>query len=144
MFTRINQNDPRFAALAEAASTGKQRFDYDAVAFAYNQTAVGEILAFEYEKEKLPTLKGQLEKRGIVASVDYQIKAVEIDGVMNAVITRGSEKATTKVVSKPRGPRGPRKPKGDAAAPAPAADASAPAAEAAPEAAGKGKRGKGE
>jgi len=120
MFKRVSADSELFNQINAAETAGKQRFDYDGLAFAYNGLPVGEMLTFEWAKEKIPTLKAQLEKRGIVHSVDYTVKPVVIDELEHAAITRGTDKATVKVPSKPRGPR---KKNAEAADSAPAADA---------------------
>jgi hypothetical protein len=123
MFNRITQSNPLFDQITAAAQEGNNRFDYDGLAFSYNQINVGEMLVFPYLKEKLPTLRAQLEKRGIVHSVDYSLKSVEVDGEVQGVVTRGSDKLTVKVESKPRGPR--RKKNAEGSAEAAAATAAA-------------------
>lgn len=108
-FQRIDDNADLFSAFEEADALSS-RFDYDGLAANLNTTPVGQRLVFPYDKAKAAMLKAQLEKRGLIASVDYSIKFIPDpnsteEGATLAGILRTSEKQSVKVTAKARGRR---------------------------------------
>lgn len=79
-FNKINTTDEAYAVIDAALnSTAEDRTDYNIVAKAYNDLAISQGMSFEFPKAKYPSLKKQLEKRGLVVGVDMQIRHV-VDG----------------------------------------------------------------
>lgn len=125
-FNKISQGTPAFDTAAKTFESLTDRFDYDALAAAYNDLKPGEYVSFEYKKGKSAIVAHQLVKRGLAKNGDFELRSGSAEGSETATVI------VKRVTDKPAGPlvKAPRKPKADKAAPAPAANASAAAADA--------------
>ncbi len=139
-FNRIAKGTAAFdAAVKVFNESAGDRFDYDGMGAAYNETAVGDYLSFEYKKGKGGIVKQQFEKRGLKSGLDFEVRTSpgpEGSDTATILVQRISEKTAGAAQHAPRG----RKP----AAPGAPADASAtapaPAATDAKADANKGKK----
>lgn len=97
-FNKIKPGDEAYAVIDAALNdTSEDRTDYNIVAKAYNDLKPGEGTSFEFPKAKFPSLKKQLEKRGLIVGVDMQIKHV-LDGAAEATETEAAVEGTETVI----------------------------------------------
>lgn len=101
-FTTIAPNDASFQKLQAELSTLNERFDYEALANAYNNMTVGSVLKFEYKEGKMSIVSKQLEKRGLERGVDCTVQSAEVDGANIVFVTRNTEKKTQAIVRAPK------------------------------------------
>lgn len=110
-FTSIAPDSEQFAKVAsQFESLNSDRFDYDALARAYNETAKGGYIQFENKAGKSSVIRADLEKRGLEKGIDFTINAAgkEGDDKTDVVfIRRETDKVATGKVREPRTPKTP-------------------------------------
>lgn len=130
-FNKISKGSDAYAKAVETFDALVDRFDYDGMAKAYNDLAIGEILTFDYKRGKASVVRQQMEKRGLTNGADFDVRSAAQEGnedTATVLIQRNSDKPAGAVQHAARG----RKP-GSTTAPAAAATAAtagAPAADA--------------
>ena len=106
-FKTISATDPSYVGLKDQLAKLNDRFDYDALANAYNGLTVGQIVSFEYKEGKASIVAKHLEKRGLTRGVDLEVEsAVDPTTKKNVVfITRLTDKKTQALVRAPKAPK---------------------------------------
>jgi hypothetical protein len=132
-FNKIAKGSAAFDAAVKVFNESVDRFDYDGMAEAYNETAVGDYLSFEYKKGKGAVVAQQLEKRGLKRGDDFDVRSASNEGTDTAtvLVLRISDKTAGPAQHAQRG----RKP----ATPAAGTEGAAAPAAAAPAKPAKGK-----
>lgn len=107
-FNKITSNSPAYAEAAKTFDSLTDRFDYDALALAYNDLKPTEMLQFEYKRGKGAVVKQQLEKRGLKQGDDFTVRSAQKEGsedVSVVLVKRNSDKAAGEAVHGQRGRR---------------------------------------
>lgn len=128
-FNKIVAGTPQYDAAAKTFDSLTDRFDYGALASAFNELKTDEMLQFEYTRGKGAVVKQQLEKRGLKSGVDFTVRSAQKEGSEDTsivLVKRTSDKAAGEPVHGQRGRRA-AVPAAGAATPAAADTAAKPA-----------------
>ena len=79
-FETINPEDEGFDDVLNSLEETGERFDYNGFATYYNEMKVGALTHWEFPKEKLSSLRKQLERRGLILGGDVTAVCTALQG----------------------------------------------------------------
>lgn len=85
-FQTISKDSSKYSEIERVFNSTNERFDYDGMAEAYNDTEVDGYLAFEFKRGKSSVVANQLQRRGLRRGVDFDVRSKAQDGTEDGAI----------------------------------------------------------